>query len=548
MKAAFANAAFAAASALAWASFVASLDDPACVQDQLLRRYLRSGAQAEFGRDHRLDEIRTYEQFSQRVPIRDYDELLTWINRIRQGEPRVLSAEPVKRLVPTSGSTAARKLIPYTSESHRELNRAVGPWMCDLYRRDPAAIRGPAYWSVTPVINNMRAESSAVPIGFDDDSAYLGGWFARIVDAAMAVPADLKHIGSIDTLRYLTLLLLLRRRDLSLISIWHPSFLELLFRSLAQHWDRLLADVTGGTCSVSGELPGSLHRLRQSRPLPNRASELARADPHTVTHVWPRLALVSCWADGHAGGAAAALAKMLPGVTVQPKGLLATEGVVSIPFGAKHPLAIRSHFFEFITSTGNVVLAADLKPGQTYDVVMTTGGGLWRYRLNDLVQVDGFVGRTPSIRFVGKAALISDRVGEKLSEGFVAAILIKLFQQYPPTPSFALLAPECAGGAHHYTLFVTSRLPSEASRWLDEQLKLNPQYAYCRTLGQLGEPRICCVRPDAYDAYCSRLTALGQRLGDIKPTCLSPLLQWSRYFAVSEQTRVAVDQPAYDTA
>src|SRR4051812_39024763 len=251
VKAALANAAFAAASAPAWANFVASLHDPASMQDQLLRRYLRGGALTEFGREHRLDEISTYEQFSHRVPIRDYDEFRPWIERIQQGEPRVLRALPVTRLVPTSGSTAARKLIPYTSESHRELNRAIGPWMCDLYRRHPAAMRGASYWSVTPVLeDDAGAEASAVPIGFDDDSAYLGGWFARVVAAAMAVPGDLKDISSIEALRYVTLLLLLRRRDLSLISAWHPSFLELLFQSLTKHWDRLLADVTAGTCSA----------------------------------------------------------------------------------------------------------------------------------------------------------------------------------------------------------------------------------------------------------------------------------------------------------
>ena len=52
-------------------------------------------------------------------------------------------------------------------------------------------------------------------------------------------------------------------------------------------------------------------------------------------------------------------------------------------------------------------------------VIVTTGGGLWRYRLGDLVEVDGFVAATPSLRFIGRGASVSALCGEKLNETFV---------------------------------------------------------------------------------------------------------------------------------
>src|SRR5262249_37552599 len=145
------------------------------------------------------------------------------------------------------------------------------------------------------------------------------------------------------------------------------------------------------------------------------------------------------WADAHSAVAASGLARRFPKVPIQPKGLLSTEGVISIPFQGAHPLAIRSHFFEFIDPYHRVVSVSDLRVGERYAVILTTAAGLWRYRLNDIVQVTGRVKQTPSIRFVGRAGLVSDRVGEKLSEDFVADAVARLFAANPPRPGFVLL-------------------------------------------------------------------------------------------------------------
>jgi hypothetical protein len=373
-----ANSAWSAASVPAYAAFARALHDPGRAQEQLLRRHLSANADTAFGREHGFAEIRSPDQFARRVPPRDYDELRPWIERIRRGEPNVLTARPVRRLVPTSGSTAARKLIPYTDAMQAELNRAIGPWIVDLYRTRTRALSGSAYWSVTPLPEALAPSDagSVVPIGFDDDAAYLGGWRKYLVDAAMAVPAGLQHVKSIDAWRYLTLLFLLRRRDLRVISIWHPSFLDLLLQSLKMHWASLLNDIATGGCAVSSEIPAPLAHAALAHADTRRAKDLERAGPNAVNRIWPNLQILSCWADAGAADAAHALAARLPGVALQPKGLLATEGVVSIPYRGRHPLAIRSHFFEFQDDTGRISLAPDLLPGGTYQVLMTTAGGL----------------------------------------------------------------------------------------------------------------------------------------------------------------------------
>ncbi len=531
VKAALANSAWWLASSASWSAFASALADPRRAQEEVLRRIIRNNSRTAFGREYGLDEISTPEQFARRLPVLNYDEMQPWIDRIRQGEQRVLTVEPVRHLVPTSGSSAARKLVPYTASMHRELNRAIGPWIFDLYLRHPRALLGPSYWSISPLTQERSdiAEDSAVPVGFDDDAAYLGAWRKVIVDAVMAVPAALGDIALIENWQYATALMLLRRRSLSLISVWHPSFLELLLGAMRRHWHCLVRDVADGTCAVMSLLPSSVVALMNARPDPRRADELRQSGPSAFDEVWPGLKVVSCWADGHAAPAAAELARSLPSVTVQPKGLLATEGIISIPFAGQHPLAIRSHFLEFEDDSGRVSMASDLQSGRAYNVILTNAGGLCRYRLNDRVEVAGMVGRTPSIRFVGRSGLVSDRMGEKMSEGFVAGVLWRLFEDSYRRPTFAMMAPDIDGDGCRYTLYFNAEGWNGFGTALDTLLSANPQYAYCRRLGQLRTPRLFRVSGHPYFAYCDRLRRAGQRLGDIKPVALSCLDNWSAH-------------------
>jgi hypothetical protein len=267
------------------------------------------------------------------------------------------------------------------------------------------------------------------------------------------------------------------------------------------------------------------------RPDPARARVLERAGPAGVRSLWPHLTLLSCWADGPSAGPAEALRRRLPGVALQPKGLLATEGVVSVPFGGGRPLAVRSHFFEFVDAGGRAHTAADLREGEAYGVVLTTGGGLYRYRLGDRVRVEGFLRRTPCLRFVGREDGVSDLCGEKLDGAFVAGVLDDLLA--PGRPTFALLAPDTGLGGPGYTLYlddVSADPPADLGRRLDDALSANPHYRHCRRLGQLRPPAVFRIARDGHTAYVEREAAAGRRVGDVKAAALSAREGWSEHF------------------
>jgi hypothetical protein len=538
-----------------------------------------------FGQEHQFDRISSVDDFRRRVPLRNYDDFVPYIERIAAGEHGVLSADRVRRLATSSGSTRAAKLIPYTAGLQQEFNRAIGPWIADLFLDDPRLAGGCAYWQVSPLARSRSsltpspgtsgegwgeglltrdgtddahpprprpgpllsetepqsrrpdyrerekpanltngATRTTPPIGFEEDSAYLGGVRKHLVDAVMAVPAAVRHCQDIDNFRYLTLLFLLARRDLRLISVWHPSFLQLLLKVLPQNWDRLLKDIELGVMTpprpVNAKVIDPLQRYL--RPDPRRGAELAAVGPANWPALWPALRLISAWASGNACGAAAALTKQFPGVSFQPKGLLATEAFITFPFRQQHPLAIRSHFVEFLDDAGSTLLSHQLRAGVEYEVIVTTAGGLWRYRLGDRVRVSGRMGRTPCLEFVGRADCVVDQRGEKLSEGFVSQVLQRLLVNLSSPPAFAMLAPENDGVARYTLLTETAEiLPPDMPARLDQALRDNPHYAWCRDLGQLAAPRVLCIRQSAYPIYVAALAAAGCRIGDIKPAALS---------------------------
>jgi len=506
--------------------FQKALLQPKEAQEALLHRILRRNEGTEFGREHGFAKISSLEVYRDRVPVREYEAFLPWIGRIREGRPEILTADPVLRFVPTGGSSGGRKLIPWTASLGREFQRALAPWIVDLFRSRPELKGGPAYWSVSPTGGGTaEEEDSAVPVGFDGDSRYAGRLAGALVRRVLAVPESVAGAPDAETALRLTAVSLLRCRELRLISVWHPSFLLLLLERMEEEWDDLLTKV--------GESGSSTDR--------ERARELGRAGPEDAGRIWPRLGLLSCWTDAGAAPSLPALRARFPRIPIQEKGLLATEAFSSMPYRGRRPLAIRSHVFEFLDPDGRAHLAHRVRKGETYNLVVTTSGGLYRYLTHDQVQVTGKLGATPTLRFVGRGDRTGDLRGEKLTDAFVEEAFRQLRAEGPEV-GFAMLAPygeegqdpeEGAGGASTgYTLFLEA--PSAAgpalSRRLDTLLSGNPQYRYARAMGQLRAPAVFLIREGGARTYLTALAQTGRPLGGIKPAALDLRRDWHRRF------------------
>lgn len=87
------------------------------MQENTFHDLLDAGQYTAFGRDHDLSSVSTYEEFRQHVPVRDYEMLSPYINRVVSGEPNVLWKGKPLYLAKTSGTTSGVKYIPLTRAS-----------------------------------------------------------------------------------------------------------------------------------------------------------------------------------------------------------------------------------------------------------------------------------------------------------------------------------------------------------------------------------------------------------------------------------------------
>ena len=513
--------------------FHSALDNPEGVQRILLIDLLKKNRASAFGRQYGFESIRSIREYQERVPLTTYDDLAPWIERVQSGEREILTSEPVLAFEKSSGSARAAKYIPYTQTLRREFQSALAPWITDMHHAFPRISRGCAYWALTPLARVREVTAGGIPVGFESDAEYFGPIQRWVLGKTMAVPSDLARVPELDDCIYLTLRFLLQARSLAFISVWSPSFLLILLDRLQQHGERLVRDLQNGNADVESRISPELIRLliRDTRQAENLRAMLRRGHIEP-TGLWPQLALISCWTSAASASIKSEVEQRFPGVSVQSKGLLATEGVVSIPIEKYHApvAAVTSHFLEFFDEdSGECRLVAELDEGREYSVVVTTGGGLWRYRLGDRVRVLGFAKRTPLLEFLGKEDCVSDLRGEKLNARFVASTLAEF--ECCRIASFAMLAPSAAS-APHYTLFLESGdCQSDLALQFDQRLQANPHYAYCRRIGQLGELRIFRINRDARDSYVDRCAALGQRAGSVKITALDRRLGWEHVFS-----------------
>ena len=100
-------------------------------QDNILKSLLKNGSKTVFGREHHLENVKTYEEFREAVPIRDYEQFKPYIDQIKQGKHNVLwKGQPIY-FAKTSGTTSGVKYIPISRDSiSNHINTARNALLC----------------------------------------------------------------------------------------------------------------------------------------------------------------------------------------------------------------------------------------------------------------------------------------------------------------------------------------------------------------------------------------------------------------------------------
>jgi hypothetical protein len=95
----------------AWAT------NPVATQNKVFQELIRQAKDTQFGLDHHFDQIQSPADFAQQVPVRDYEQLKPYVDRVVKGEENVLWKGKPLYFAKTSGTTSGAKYIPLTKES-----------------------------------------------------------------------------------------------------------------------------------------------------------------------------------------------------------------------------------------------------------------------------------------------------------------------------------------------------------------------------------------------------------------------------------------------
>jgi len=97
--------------------FYKESNNAVAIQQKVFNKLVKQAKNTVFGKDHNFDKIKNYQDFKSQVPIRDYEDLKPYVDRVVAGEPDVLWKGKPLYFAKTSGTTSGTKYIPLTKES-----------------------------------------------------------------------------------------------------------------------------------------------------------------------------------------------------------------------------------------------------------------------------------------------------------------------------------------------------------------------------------------------------------------------------------------------
>jgi hypothetical protein len=156
---------------------------------------------------------------------------------------------------------------------------------------------------------------------------------------------------------------------------------------------------------------------------------------------------------------------------------------------------------------------------------LTTPSGLYRYFINDLVRVTGFLHAMPLLKFLQKGKGVTNITGEKLYEAQVLTAVNEVMAQAGLDTRFVMMLAD--EEVRHYRLYIetgTGHRPSTGmlANAVDAKLQaVNVEYQAKRESGRLGAPQAAWLKTGTGEAYKKFCVEQGQREGQFKTVALA---------------------------
>ena len=244
-----------------------------------------------------------------------------------------------------------------------------------------------------------------------------------------------------------------------------------------------------------------------------------------ISDIWPNLKLISTWTSGNCS-------TLLPALKAQlsSKSFIGEVGYMSSEFRGTVNLDIRNetqvptlneNFFEFVerdewgSESPDFLMLHEIELGKDYYIFVTTQNGLYRYFINDIIQVTGKYHNTPTIKFIQKGDGVINLTGEKLYEDQVNKAVLKVIKNYNLGIKFYVMV--AYSEELKYRLYIQQPFKAAYAHEIEEEIsRLNIEYMEKRKSGRLMPLEVVCVEKRTAEEFKKYNLDKGQREGQFK--------------------------------
>ena len=532
---------------------------PLEMQKNLLDHIIQKNQTAQFGKDHSFKHIRSVRDYQRTVPINTYEDLKPYIERAFRGEPAQLTLETPIFFAMTSGTTGLPKYIPVTPESDAAKAELMRVWSTKILLDHPNIFSGKALTIVSPAVE--RYTSAGIPCGSESGHGYCQ--MPDKIKEFYALPYGVFEIEDYET-KYYLFLRIAAAQKINVIYTCNPSTIFLLGQRLSQFSESIIRDVHDGTIAsrfkISYDLALSLKNY--IKPDPARAKILEAAAGKAggkllAKDVWPEMSVIACWKGGSVSLYLPKFSRYFRrNIPVRDIGYFSSEFRGSIPLSdhdSTGVLTIPANFYEFfpaeenrIPKGGELLTLDQIEIGKKYFVYVTTLSGLYRYDMNDIIEVAGFYEKTPLIRFIQKGNGMVSFTGEKLCESQVMEAVHKVFGDFQGHYEFIAAVGELVNDTPRYAFLFEFEKPVETDylRDLTERIEQalcesNLEYAVKRRSKRIQSPVLRVIKHGEYDLFRKRAIQVRNNDGQFKILKLTSDESFSKNFEIEREVSSA---------
>ncbi|HCC37887.1 MAG TPA: auxin-responsive protein [Treponema sp.] len=514
-------------------------------QSDVLRRMLDNAKDTVFGKEHHFEEIlkaktpeELFDLYQQNVKINDYEDLRPYIERHKNGEADILFPGKPKMYATTSGTTKEPKWIPVTEQYYQEVYKKMNRlWFYSLVMNKPKVFYGHCVSIVGKAIEGAAPDGTV----YGSISGVMQRDIPNFMKSIYPSPADVFHIADYKA-RYYAIMRMGIERDATLVLTANPSTLVEMQTNVNEFFDDYCDDIEHGTVSAKFNIPDNIRAamIAYTKPNPERAAELRKLKERYGTvlpkHYWPNMQIANVWFCGNTRVYYEKIRDAFPPDCVFHEfSYVSTESKAGIVLKSNTPdTTVFGHmtYFEFIHESDldnpnpKIYQLYEVKEGQRYCMLVTTSAGLYRYNMNDLLEITGFYNDFPTLKFVQKVNGTISLTGEKLHERqFIEAVHETEKKTGKIAPFFVGFAdPQQSRYKFYYEFADQSISVSEAEAFtahLDTFLQeYNPEYKEKRGSNRLKAPETALLGPESFERFKAACIDKGYRDGQFKVNLL----------------------------